>query len=152
MCNLWFAFAIKGGWDLVQVVEHSDVTVWILLHGGSILHGRSISLGYFPFQQVVHNWSIKGCGMYCPVFRKVHIKDHLLLIGMSSLCGDNRFCLKKYVTMTICLTSSSRWFENQCALETSLNKTNFPFAIKGTQAPPCWLHWFQHWVVHAVFQ
>ena len=33
---------------------------------------------------------------------------------------------KKYVTMTICLRSNSRWYESQCALEASLNKTKFP--------------------------
>ena len=38
------------------------------------------------------------------------------------------FPLNKYVTMTICLTSNSWWYENQCALEVSLNKTNFPLA------------------------
>ena len=42
------------GWDAAEVVEHSDVKVWILLHGGSILHGGSLcNLGYFPFQRVV---------------------------------------------------------------------------------------------------
>ena len=32
------------------------------------------SFGYFPFQPVVHNWFIKGRGMYCSVYGKVHIK------------------------------------------------------------------------------
>ena len=90
--------------DVAQVVEHSAVKVWILLHGGSILHGGCIySLSYFPFQPVVPNWFIKGCGMWCPVCGKVHIEYPLLLIGMSSLCGNGGFSLKKYVTMTICL-------------------------------------------------
>ena len=54
--------------DVAQVVEHLAVKVWILLHGGSILHDGCIyHLGYFPFQPVIHNGSIKGCGMYCPV-------------------------------------------------------------------------------------
>ena len=89
----------------------------------SILHNGCIcSLGYFPFQPVVRNWSSKGCGMSCPVCGK----GPLLLMGKSSLCGESRFPLKKYVTMTICLTSNSR-YENQCALEASLNKTSFPF-------------------------
>ena len=113
--------------DVAQAVEHSAVKVWILLHGGSILHGGCIcSLGYFLFQPVVHNWSIKGCGMCCPVCGKVHIKDPLLLIGKSSLCGNSGFHLKKYVTMTICLISNSWWYENQCAPEAWLNKANFP--------------------------
>ena len=29
--------------------------------------------------------------------------------------------------MTICLTSNNWWYENQCALEASLNNANFPF-------------------------
>ena len=76
-----------------------DVKVWIIR---SILHGRCIcSLGFFPFQRVVHNWSIKDCGMCCPVCGKVHIKAPLLLISKSSLCGDSRFPLKKCVAMTM---------------------------------------------------
>ena len=94
------------------------VKVWILLHGGSI--GSIHSLDYFPFQPVV-----KGCGMCCPVCGKVHIKNPLLLIVKSSLCGDIGLPLKKSVPMTICLTSNNRWYENQCAQEASLKKTNF---------------------------
>ena len=53
---------------VVQVVEYCAVKIAILLHGGAILHGRCIChLRYFPFQPVVHNWSIKSCGMCCPV-------------------------------------------------------------------------------------
>ena len=48
--------------------------------GSILLSGPSCSLGYFPFQPVVHNWFIKGRGMYCSVYGKVHIKDPLLLI------------------------------------------------------------------------
>ena len=43
------------GRDIAQAVKHSAVTVWVLLYGGSIF-----CLGYFPFQPVVHNWSVKG--------------------------------------------------------------------------------------------
>ena len=63
----------------------------------------------------------------CPVCGKLQIKDPLLLIGKSSLCRDGRFPLKKYVRMNICLMSNSQGYENQCALETSLNKTSFTF-------------------------
>ena len=52
-------------------------------------------VAYFPFQPVVHNWFIKGRGMYCSVYGKVHIKDPLLLIEKSSLCGDSGFPSKK---------------------------------------------------------
>ena len=49
----------------------------------------------------VHNWFIKGCGMYCSVYGKVHIKDPLLLIEKSSLCGGSGFPSKKCVNVTI---------------------------------------------------
>ena len=42
-----------------------------------------------------HNWFIKGRGMYCSVYGKVHIKDPLLLIEKSSLCGGSGFPSKK---------------------------------------------------------
>ena len=75
-------------------------------------------------------------GMCCLVYGKVHIKDPLLLIGESSLCGDGRVPLKKYVRMTICvLSSNNQRYENKCALEASLNKTNFPFGIRTPVLP-----------------
>ena len=61
--------------------------------GSILLSGPSCSLGYFPF--------IKGRGMYCSVYGKVHIKDHLLLIEKSSLCGGSGFPSKKCVNVTI---------------------------------------------------
>ena len=42
---------------------------------------------YFSFQPVLHNWCNKGCGMCYPVCGMVHIKESLLLIDKSSLCG-----------------------------------------------------------------
>ena len=69
--------------------------------GSILLSGPSCSLGYFPFQPVVHNWFIKGRGMYCSVYGKVHIKDPLLLIEKSSLCGGSGFRSKKCVNVTI---------------------------------------------------
>ena len=71
-------------------------------HPSILYSGCICSLSYFPFQPVpVHNWSIKGCGMFCPVCGKVHIKDPLTLIRRISLCGDIGFPLKKYITVTI---------------------------------------------------
>ena len=99
--NICSSVWLLKGCDVAQVVEHSAVEVWILLHGESILHGRCIcSLGYFPFQPVVHDWSMKSCGLCCPVFGKVHIKDLLLLIRKSSLYGNIGFPLKKCVTIS----------------------------------------------------
>ena len=69
--------------------------------GSILLSGPSCSLGYFPFQPVAHNWFIKGRGMYCSVYGKVHIKDPLLLIEKSSLCGGSGFPSKKCVNVTI---------------------------------------------------
>ena len=69
------------------------------LHGGCICR-----LGYFPFQPVVHNWSIKGCGMCCHVCGKVHIKDPFCClserVAYVSIAGFLKKKLKK-VRMTI---------------------------------------------------
>ena len=56
-------------------------------------------IDYFihSFNQV-HNWFIKGRGMYCSVYGKVHIKDPLLLIEKS---GGSRFPSKTCVNVTI---------------------------------------------------
>ena len=123
-------FPAAQGRNLAQTFENSAVKDWILLHGGSILHvhgGSICSLGYFPNQPVVQNCSIRGCGIYCPVGGRVHIKDPLRLIGKSSLCVNSGFPLKKYVTMTIRFISNSQYYENQCVLEAALKKTNFSF-------------------------
>ena len=64
--------------------------------------------------------------MYCFVYGKVHIKDPLLLIEKSSLCGGSGFPSKKCVNVTIWMTSNNRWQDkNQCVPVASLNKTNF---------------------------
>ena len=48
-------------------------------------------LSYFLFQPELHDWCNKGCGMCYPVCGMVHIKEPLLLIGKSSLCGSSGF-------------------------------------------------------------
>ena len=60
---------------------------WVV---GSILHGVD-PLSYFSFQPVPHDWCNKGRGMCYPVCGMVHIKEPLLLIGKSSLCGGSGF-------------------------------------------------------------
>ena len=57
---------------------------------GSILHGVD-PLSYFSFQPLLHDWCNKGCGMCYPVCGMVHIKEPLLLIDKSSLCGGSGF-------------------------------------------------------------
>ena len=43
------------------------------------------------FQPVLHDWCNKGRGMCYPVCGMVHIKEPLLLIDKSSLCGGSGF-------------------------------------------------------------
>ena len=61
------------------------------------------------FQPVLHDWCNKGCGMCYPVCGMVHIKEPLLLIGKSSLCGGSGFPLSlSEWSLTICLTPYNR--------------------------------------------
>ena len=64
---------------------------------------------YFSFQPVLHDWCNKGCGMCYPVCGMVHIKEPLLLIDKSSLCGGSGFpfSLSEW-SLTICLTQYNR--------------------------------------------
>ena len=68
----------------------------------------SYYLVYFIYIVATHyladkniNFGIGGRGMYCSVYGKVHIKDPLLLIEKSSLCGGSGFPSKKCVNVTI---------------------------------------------------
>ena len=84
---------VNGERDVAQSIACPPLKRSVV--GSILLSGPSCSLGYFPFQPVVHNWFIKGRGMYCSVYGKVHIKDPLLLIEKSSLCGGSGFPSKK---------------------------------------------------------
>ena len=57
---------------------------------GSILYGVD-PLSYFSFLPVLHDWCNKGHGMCYHVCGMVDIKEPLLLIGKSSLCGGSGF-------------------------------------------------------------
>ena len=48
-------------------------------------------LSYFSLQPVLHNWCNKACGMCYSVCGMMHIKEPLLLIDKSSLCGISGF-------------------------------------------------------------
>ena len=51
-------------------------------------------LSYFSFQPVLHVWCNKGYSMCYPACGMVHIKESLLLIRKSKLCGgSNLFSL-----------------------------------------------------------
>ena len=78
-------------------------------------------LSYFSFQPVLHDWCNKGRGMCYPVCGMVHIKEPLLLIDKSSLCGVSGFpfSLSEW-SLTICLTQYNRRLN---VLSASLNKT-----------------------------
>ena len=73
--------------------------------------GRRIdpSLSYFSFQPVLHDWCNKGHALCYPVCGMVHIKEPLLLIVKSSLCGGSGFpfSLSEW-SLTICLTPYNR--------------------------------------------
>ena len=66
-------------------------------------------LSYFSFQPVLHDRCKTGRGMCYPVCVMVHIKEPLLLIGKSSLCGGSGFpfSLSEW-SFTICLTPYNR--------------------------------------------
>ena len=61
------------------------------------------------FQPVFHDWCNKGRGMCYHVCGMVHIKEPLLLIDKSSLCGGSgfSFSLSEW-SLTICLTLYNR--------------------------------------------
>ena len=97
-------------------VERSLMVRWVV---GSILHGVD-PLSYFSFQPVLHDWCNKGRGMCYPVCGMVHIKEPLMLIVKSSLCGGSGFLFSlSEWSLTICLMSYNR---KQNVLSASLNK------------------------------
>ena len=60
-----------------------------------------VEAGFF----VNDDWCNKGHGMCYPVCGMVHIKEPLLLIGKSSLCGGSGFLFSlSEWSFTICLT------------------------------------------------
>ena len=73
------------------------------------LHLEVDPLSYFSFQPVLHDWCNKGYDMYYPVCGMMHIKEPLLLLGKSSLCGGSGFSLSlSEWSFTICLTPYNR--------------------------------------------
>ena len=107
--HLWsvtvYRTAIHVGAGRSSEIERSLMVRWVV---GSILHGVD-PLSYFSFQPVLHDWCNKGRGMCYPVCGMVHIKEPLLLIDKSSLCGGSGFpfSLSEW-SLTICLTPYNR--------------------------------------------
>ena len=75
----------------------------------TIAFNLALVLGVFSFQPVLHDWFNKGRGMCYPVCGMVHIKETLLLIDKSSLCGGSGFpsSLSEW-SLTICMTPYNR--------------------------------------------
>ena len=105
VCLLVGRLLLQLGAGRSSEVERSLMVRWVVR---SILHGVN-PLSYFSFQPVLHDWCNKGCGMCYPVCWMVHIKEPLLLIDKSSLCGGSRFpfSLSEWF-LTICLTPYNR--------------------------------------------
>ena len=101
--NMWHGAYIGAGRS--SEVECSLMVRWVV---GYILHGVD-PLSYFSFQPVLHDWCNKGRCMCYPVCGMVHIKEPLLLINKSSLCGGSGFpfSLSEW-SITICLTPYNR--------------------------------------------
>ena len=78
--------------------KRSLMVRWVV---GSILHGGPIA--QLSFHPVLYDWCNKGRGMCYPACGMVHIKEPLLLIGKSILCGGSGFLL-----------SLSEWYFNIC--------------------------------------
>ena len=85
--NCDIVITISFGAGRSSEVERSIMVRWVI---GSILHGVD-PLSYFSFQPVLHDWCNKGRGMCYPVCGMVHIKEPLMLIDKSSLCGSSGF-------------------------------------------------------------
>ena len=76
---------------------------------GCSYNDASKKVSYFSFQPVLHNWCNKGRGMCYPVSGMVHIKEPLLLIDKSSLCGGSGFPFSlSELSLTIRLTPYNR--------------------------------------------
>ena len=69
--------------------------------------GEPIEL--YLVQPMLHDWCNKGSGMRYSVCGMVHIKEPLLLIVKSNLCGSSGFpfSLSEW-SLTICLTPYNR--------------------------------------------
>ena len=94
-------------WD---VVKHSFIHFQFShTHTPSTKINRLLDVLSITFQLVLHDWCNKSCGMCYPVCGIVHIKELLLLIDKSSLCGGSGFpfSLSEW-SFTICLMPYNR--------------------------------------------
>ena len=97
----------------------------------------NLQCGIFPFQSVVYNCSIKGCGMGCPVCGKVLIKDFCCLLDIQHQVTSIEFCYNGHIFDD--RQSSMIW--NQCALEASLLDQHQIFKPMINTEVWCCHHW-----------
>ena len=96
-------FLVGGDGCGYRNIFTADISQYNVLN--SVYKHKDILHCYFLFQPVLHDWCNKGRGMCYPVCGMVHIKEHLLLIGKSSLCGGSGFLFSlSEWSLTICLT------------------------------------------------
>ena len=87
---------------MVRVFAHGAMGHWIYP-----LWGGPTELFLIPAS--AHDWCNKGYGLYYSVCGMMHIKEPLLLIGKSSLCGSSEFPLVlSEWSFNICLTPYNR--------------------------------------------
>ena len=92
----------------------------LLLYHIKMCSCQKAPLSYFSFQPVLHDWFNKSRGMHYPVCGMMHIKEPLLLIGKSSLCGGSGFPLSlSEWSFTICVMPYNRKYN---VFSVSLNK------------------------------
>ena len=85
-----FDAAIAGWYSEVEDFQYGTGTT----NGNAVGHYTQVIIAFFiklTFQPVLHDWGNKGRGMCYPVCGMVHIKEPLVLIGKSSLCGGSGF-------------------------------------------------------------
>ena len=94
---------------MVRAFAHGAMGRQIESSWGGPIELFLVPVSYFSFQPMLHDWCNKGRGMCYPVCGMVHIKETLLLIGKSRLCGGSglSFSLSEW-SLTICLTPYNR--------------------------------------------
>ena len=109
----------EKGWRSERIIKAFPGKNWDISSVDSVIKNETectryterevTDLKYFSFQPVLHDWCNKGRGMCYSVCGMVHIKEPLLLIGKSSLCGGSGlpFLLSEW-SLTICLTRYNR--------------------------------------------
>ena len=99
---MWCQTVVKNQWVRKETCCHHFMSYSSWLSARDLIYA---SYHRVSFQPVLLDWCNKGRGMCYPVCGMVHIKEPLLLIDKSSLCGGSgfSFSLSEW-SLTICLT------------------------------------------------